>query len=248
MLESISNYSDIFNHIISYCSAMDICEMLCLSKRLNQSLSNSNTYMSEIKVHGFLVYDLIQWIKKYNIRGIKVLKIYNYNVSNDHCMDIQEVVESCTCVDDIMRTLQSLEVNTLILHSVNLGTYDIIPRKLEKLSLINIDTYSDMNWVNHIIGLKELSLLLEYDPYHASYVSYDMYLSRLEGLRNPTLKSFTTNYFYFKEDMTYFLNHSYKNENLELFSFQTVLDDKEYPPDINPVILEKFPKCVIKTS
>jgi len=245
MLENISHYTDIMNYMISYCSAMDICEMLCLSKHFNQSLKN--IHISKIEVHGFMVFDLVQWLKKYNISSINSLKISYYNVINDHCMD--GILEgTCFCVEDIITTLQSLKVKKLILYSVNLGNYVIIPQNLENLSLINIDTYSNMNWVNDILGLKELSLLLEYDPYHASYVSYDMYLSRLEGLKNPTLKSFATNYFYFKHDMTYFLSHCYKNENLELFSFQTVLDDKEYPPDINPLILEKFPNCVIKTS
>ena len=246
MLEKCSEFPDIFNHIISFSNAFDLCNIICASKKLNRSIDNN--YINEIQVHGFFVYDLVQWLRKYNIRSIKYLKISNYNVSNDHCMDNIYQVEGdlCDCVEDIITTLQSIEINTLIFSGVDLGSHFIVPRKLEKLSLINSDTSSStIEWINGIDGLKELSLMLEYDPYHASYSSY---LSNFIGLKNSSLSSFTTNYFYFMEDMSCFLNNSNENENLKVFSFETILDQEDYPPNINVLIKEKFPNCVIKCS
>ena len=122
----ISNY-DIYNHILSYSHIFDICELICVNRQLYDSIEG--IYISEMKVHGFCIYDLSYWLRRHNITRIITLEIYDYNVENDHCMMYYN--EHCTCVEEIMGTFRLLDIKNLkIIDNVDLCGYTLWDKKL----------------------------------------------------------------------------------------------------------------------
>lgn len=233
-LAVLSNY-DLLNLIVAYCDQMTICELLCVSKEI----SVQDMMISSIEVKGIHMYDFAKWLKKNQITKIKNMTISEYNLSNDHCMDYYK--ENCRCREEIISLLNSLQVTNLTLNQVNLSGFKKIEwneKTIQGIWLVNY-THDDEEeeWINRFQELKDLHIAHEYSEYQPSYLPSHKFL--LSGIKNPKLESFSTNIFYFVEDLKLLLQNSKKNENLKQFSFETLFDDELV--DVVGLIKKKFP-------
>lgn len=233
-LAVLSNY-DLLNLIIAYCDQTTICELLCVSKEI----SVQDMAITSIEVKGFYVYDLVQWLKKRKITKIKNLTISDYNLSNDHCMNYYK--EDCQCREEIISLLNSLHVTNLSLHRVNFSGKKIRwnQKTIRGISLVNYnqEENDEEEWISECQELKDLHIAHEYSENQPSYIPSHKFL--LSGIKNPKLESFSTNIFYFIEDLRLLLRNSKKNENLKQFSFETLFDDEIV--DVVALIKNKFP-------
>lgn len=230
-------------HILSFCNIWDLASLLMTNKALSLlPLSNIDV---EVEVFGLFVYHFSQWIKKHQVRKINRLKITEYIIINDHCMDNRHLA-SCTCLEEIQDAFQSIiqDVNILILSKVTFvggnETPIIIPKKVQRLYLENCYPIH-MNWINEIRNLGHLSLSWNEETSWYGWRG-DVYIGG--KLCNASVKSFYTNYFRFKDDMKNFIETSCEKSNqLTTFSFESFLDDDD---EIVDTVKAVYPNAVVR--
>jgi hypothetical protein len=223
----LSITEDIQRHVLSFCSIWDLASLLMTNKALScLHLCNIDV---EIEVLGIFVYHFSLWIKKHQVRKINCLKITEYIIINDHCMDNQHLA-CCTCLEDIQDAFQNVvqDVNVLILSKVTfVGGKEIpiiIPKKIQSLYLDNCYPIY-MNWINEIGNLNHLSLCWNEETSWYGWRG-DVYLGG--KLCNDSLKSFHINYFRFKDDMINFIKTCCEKSNqLTTFSLESLFDDND---------------------
>ena len=218
----------LFNHILSYCSAVDICTLLCVSKTVNIS----GIELQNVHVHGFFVYELAQFLRKHQIVSISYLKIEDYSMYNDHCLWWYS--SNCQCIQYIIDTLESLRITSLELKHVRLDRQ--VSLHVERLYII--DCRLDHDIVNCITTLKMLIINSNYDYHHPDPLWNRQIV--LDGLSLPCLEYFECNGFVFEDHLYKFIDNSQVIDSLRTFRIQSLLDDVNNYTSISTKITEKF--------
>lgn len=205
----------ILQHVFSYLKVMDLCEMLCVSKKF----SISRIPLQKVVVTGFYVHDFCLWLRKHNILSISWLNIENYYIGNDHCM--RGFGGCCDCIDAIIDTLSNINVTTLVLKNVNLDDRQIFWKGLQNLYVG--DCRFDVDWINKQ-NLKRLIVNNYVDYYYPEPLLTEQIV--LYGLKIPHLEYFESNGFIFEEQLTDFLDQSNNIETLKTFRIQSLIDSE----------------------
>jgi hypothetical protein len=227
------------HHIIAYTTVEDVCHLMETSSDLYSTLNHIE--LSEVKVRGFQLYEFVMWLQKHQISKVKYLKIYDYNMRNDHCM--YSYKEDCDCVNEIKRGLEGLEIETLILSEIKIDDSDMVTlawsRNIRKLHLINYNFDSDMRWLQKTLpDIRELQIDYQYSDHEVFFMPSLAFLQT--GIQNVKLERFLTNMFFFGEDLEVMLRNSYKNENLKVFSLSEI-SPSSVGKEIMELIKELYP-------
>lgn len=216
----------ILQHVCSYLSVMDLCEMLCVSKKVDISF----THIQKVSVNGFYLYEFIIWLRKHNIRRISNFRIENYLQANDHCM--MNYREDCDCIDVIVDTLEEIEVKTLELFNVDLQVRSV--KWKYGVESLYFDHCFDVEWINDHSSIRKMVLM-----YHIEYYFPEPLEVLLDGLKLPSLQYFETNGFIFEDDVYNFLKRSDEIETLRTFRIQSLIDSENYT-EIAKRVTDKF--------
>jgi hypothetical protein len=232
MITDLDQY--VFNHILSYLSAMDICGLLCVSK----TIRITGASLHDVAILGFDVYDFVQFVRKHQVVSISYLKIENYNMLNDHCMWWYN--SNCHCVQEVMDTFQRLRIGTLELKNVYLQ--ERLPVDVNQLYLI--DCRFDNDIINSITNLRRLVINsnFEYyypDPFWNQQIAFD-------GLALQNLEYFACNGFVFEDQLSDFLENSEIIDSIQTFRIQTLMDDENDYTSISSKIKAKFRNAKIE--
>lgn len=212
---------ELLHHIISYIQAEDVCHLMETSFDFYSTLNNIE--LSKVEVRGFQLYDFVMWLETHRISKVNHLKINDYNMRNDHCMDTY--IEDCDCINQIKRGLEKLEIETLILSEIRIDDSDMITlkwsRNIRKVHLMNYNFDSDMKWLYQTLpDIRELQIDYQYSEYEVFFMPSLAFLQT--GIQNDKLERFSTNMFFFGEDLETMLRNSGKNENLKVFSLSEI--------------------------
>lgn len=232
---------ELIHQIITYIEVEDVCQLLETSSTLYSLLYNIQ--VSQAKVRGFQMYDFVMWLEKHRISKVQSLTIYDYNMRNDHCMYFYK--EDCDCVEVIKKILKTLEIQTLVLNDCKIDDNDMIDlkwsSKIRKLHLTNYNFESNMKWMSeNLPEIRELELNYCYKEYEAFFMP-NLALLRM-GIQNAKLERFSTNMFFFREDLEVMLLNSCKNENLKVFSLYDI-SVTNLGDEILDVIGDLYPNC-----
>ena len=224
-------------HVFSYCAVVDLCNLLCASKKIQIS----RVPLRNVTVNGFNVYDFVLWLKKHEILSIFSLKIENYYLLNDHCMtDYKE--ENCNCIEVITKTLSNLQVHTLTLQDVDLDNHEIHWSSLEVLSVIDCRFKTD--WINLQKSLKKV-VVNNYSPYYFPEPLLNDQII-LCGLKLPQLEYFESNGFVFMDQLNDFLEKSDVIDTLRSFRIQNLLDSENDYTILISNIKKKFKNTTVE--
>jgi hypothetical protein len=224
-------------NVFSYCAVVDLCNLLCVSKRIQIS----RVPLKKVTVNGFNVYDFVLWLKKHKILSIFSLKIENYYLLNDHCMT-EYKEENCNCIKTITETLENLDVNTLTLQDVDLDNQIIHWNSLEVLYVIDCRFKTD--WINTQQKLKKL-VVNNYSPYYFPEPLLNDQII-LCGLKLPRLEYFETNGFVFVDQLNDFLEKSDVIDTIRSFRIQNLLDSEERYTSIASDVKKKFKNAEVE--
>jgi hypothetical protein len=232
---------ELLRYITIYTDAGDVCNLMASSASLYVHLSNFP--ISQATVRGFEMFDFVMWLERHGITKVHHLTIYDYNMRNDHCM--YSYTENCTCIEDITRILESLEIEFLTLRDCRIDDTDMLEIKwsdhIRKLHLTNYNFDSNMKWLFYTLPeIRELRINYQYSEYEAFFMPNLMFLET--GIQNPKLESFSTNMFFFGEDLEVMLRNSCKNENLKVFSLCDI-SASSVDVEILNLVKELYPNC-----
>lgn len=237
MLLDLDSY--IQNQIYSFCDIYDIVELLQTSKQIKID----GLKLDEVKVSGMNMHNFVQWLREHKIHSIECLRVENYIMNNDHCMDFY--VERCDCVEEIKETLGSISIKKLSLVSVFLDEHVIDWKGVESLHIG--DCRFHYEWINDQKDLKELSINGYFTD--GTYPPFSLIDEKIKffGLKLPSLESFESNGFIFGEQLDDFLAQSEISERLKLFKIQSWIDLGEW--DYQAILRKvktKFPNVIMK--
>ena len=222
---------DVFNQILSFVSLLDIISVLETNKKLSTTTTLSGAIEDkEIEIYGgFKVLLFCRWIKTYRVSKIKRLEIRNVN--------LQRYPEIKETDKKDLDALQDLRVKTLVLAKIIFDIDYLIPKLVENLYINKCLFPVMMSRINEVKSLKTLSL------YGQTGDVSDM---KEIGLKNLSVKQLSTNYLRTMPEMIEFLENSLRNENMNEFSFEMLIDDRRTnEPLIEKKIKDVYPKTKI---
>jgi hypothetical protein len=230
---------ELLHEIISYSTTEDVCHLMATSTNLYTLISGIE--LSEVNIRGFAMYDFIKWLERHGISKVRQMKIFDYNMSNDHCM--YSYIANCDCVEEIKRGLEKLHIETLILHDCKIDDSDMMQlkwsSKIRNLHLTNYNSESDMKWLStNLPELRDLNIYYYYSEYQAFFLPTSAFLET--GIQNGKLERLSTNMFFFGEDLEVMLRNSCKNENLNVFSLSE-MSPSSIGKEIMDLIEELYP-------
>lgn len=226
-------------NIFSYCSAMELCDLLCVSKMISLDGISLNT----VSVHGFYVHEFALWLRKHRVLSISSLKIEKYYWLNDHCMSAGDNFYHCDCKEVILETLQSIHIDTLTLVRVDFDYQSMKWKSLRNLYVVDCRFKTD--WINLQDSLKRLVV----NSYSENYYYPEPLLSEqivLYGLKLPELEYFESNGFIFEEQLQDFLDESVPSDALKTFRIQSLLDSENDYRSTVQTVSHKFKNAKVE--